>query len=90
MANNIIIPKGFDPVVLLLIGLVGITLLAAGWWTVSARGGPDDINNPTTYRIVSWHRKSWSLQHELVEPRIEPEVSGSEYRAGFHVSTIAV
>ncbi|MHA2150222.1 MAG: right-handed parallel beta-helix repeat-containing protein [Candidatus Thorarchaeota archaeon] len=47
----------FDPAVLLLIGLLGITLLGAGWWKVYARGGQDDIIVPTRYRLASWFRE---------------------------------
>lgn len=65
----------FDSVVFLLIGLVGITLLGAGWWKVSAKVGQDDIIVPTSYRLASWFRKRRSLKHVDVDEPLEPDSS---------------
>jgi parallel beta-helix repeat protein len=65
----------FDSAVLLLIGLVGVTLLGAGWWKVSARGNQDDIIVPTRYRLVSWLRKRRSPMHIDVDDTLEPDSS---------------
>jgi hypothetical protein len=80
LANNI---TGLETIVLLLIGLVGITLLGSwkagitvrGWWKVYARGGPDDIIIPTRYRLASWLRKRRSIKHADVDETHEPDSS---------------
>jgi parallel beta-helix repeat protein len=80
LANNI---TEFNPVVLLLIGLAGITLLGSwkggvklrGWWKVYARRGPDDIIVPKRYRIASWFRKRRSIKHVVVDEPLEPDIS---------------
>jgi parallel beta-helix repeat protein len=69
----------YDPdyisVVILLIGLVGITLLGADWWTDSARVGQDEIIVPTRYRLVSWFRKKRSLKLVDVDESLEQDSS---------------
>jgi parallel beta-helix repeat protein len=73
VANNI---TGFNPVVLLLIVLIGVTLLGAGWWKIYARGDPDDIIIPIRYRLVSWWRNRRALKHVDVEE--PPELDSSD------------
>jgi len=65
----------FVPVVLLLIGLVGITLLSKGLWKVYARGGHDDIIIPIRHRIVSWFRKRRASKHTDTDKSLEPDSS---------------
>ena len=74
--NNITsISEEFVSVLFLLIGFVGITLLGAGWWKVSARGDQDDIIVPTRYRLVSWFRERRALKDIDVDETLEPDSS---------------
>ena len=65
----------FDPVVLLLVGLAGITLLGAGLWSISTRGDQDDIVVPLTYGLASWFRRRRSVKHEDVDETHRPDSS---------------
>jgi parallel beta-helix repeat protein len=77
------VPEGFDPVVLLLVGLVGITLLGSwkggvkllGWWKVYTKHGQDDVIIPARYRIASWFRKRRSVKPNDVDEDLEPDSS---------------
>ncbi len=68
-------PEYFGPLVLFLIGFVGITLLGAGWWKLSPRVGEDEIIVPVRYRLVSWFRKRRPLKSIEVEVTLEPDSS---------------
>jgi parallel beta-helix repeat protein len=69
------VTEEFDPIVLLLIGLIGITLLGVGWWKGSSRGDHEDIIVPTRYRLVSWFRKRRTLKHSDADEPLEPDSS---------------
>jgi parallel beta-helix repeat protein len=77
------ITEEFGPVVLLFIGLVGITLLGSwkggvkllGWWRVNTTRGQDDIIIPARYRIASWVRNRRTLKHVDVDETLEPDSS---------------
>jgi parallel beta-helix repeat protein len=62
-------------VILLLIELVAITLVGAGLWKVSTRGGQDDIIVPIWYRLVSWFYRRRSVKHVDADETPEPDSS---------------
>ncbi|MFW9887975.1 MAG: nitrous oxide reductase family maturation protein NosD [Candidatus Thorarchaeota archaeon] len=72
LANNIIsIPKELVNVVLLLIGLVGITLLGVGLRRAFPKGDKDDIIVPTRHRLVSWLKMRRPIRHVDVDESLE-------------------
>jgi parallel beta-helix repeat protein len=65
----------FNIVVLLLVGLGGITIMGAGWWKFYTRHDSDDIIVPIRYRVVSWFRNRRALTHVDVDEPLEPDSS---------------